>query len=223
MFNHIEVEIDQLKRKNTDKGRRYETPDGRLYPSVTTILSHKSKPYIDAWKKKIGHAAANKIATQAANRGTSIHKLVEHHLLNESTLEDKGIQSLDLSNKEMYLQTMKPLLSDIDNIYALEATLYSDHLRLGGQVDCIAEYKGRLSIIDFKTSNKRKTRSQCYNYFMQCSAYAIMFEERTGIPVDQTVILMAQQDDGPAVFVEKRDDFVPKLLDARDDYELSQL
>ena len=93
------------------------------------------------------------------------------------------------------------LLSDIDNIRCLEAFLYSDHLRLGGQVDCIAEYKGKLSIIDFKTSNKRKTRSQCYNYFMQCSAYAIMFEERTGIPVDQTVILMAQQDDGPAIWV----------------------
>ena len=118
---------------------------------------------------------------------------------------------------------MKPLLSDIDNIRALEATMYSDHLRLGGQADCIAEYKGKLSVIDFKTSNKRKTRSQCYNYFIQCSAYAIMFEERTGIPVDQTVILMAQQDDGPAVFTATRDEFVPKLLDARDDYELAQL
>ena len=122
----------------------------------------------------------------------------------------------------MYLN-MKDLLSDIDNIRALEATLYSDHLRLGGQADCIAEYKGRLSVIDFKTSNKKKTRSQCYNYFMQCSAYAIMFEERTGIPVDQTVILMAQEDEGPAIWVEKRDEFVPKLLDARDDYELDQL
>ena len=223
MFNHIEVEIDQLKRKNTDKGRRYETPDGRLYPSVTTILSHKSKPYIDAWKKKIGEAEANKISSRAAKRGTSMHKLVEYHLLNETNLHEEGVQSLDLLDKEMYMNNMKPLLSDIDNIRALEATMYSDHLRLGGQADCIVEYKGRLSVIDFKTSNKRKTRSQCYNYFIQCSAYAIMFEERTGIPVDQTVILMAQQDDGPAVFTATRGEFVPKLLDARDDYELAQL
>ena len=222
MFNHIDVDIDQLKRKNTENGRRYLTPSGALYPSVTTILSHKSKPYIDAWKKRIGHAAANKISTQAANRGTTIHKLVEHYLNNEEQKEQDGLLTLDFSNKEMYLN-MKDLLSDIDNIRALEATLYSDHLRLGGQADCIAEYKGRLSVIDFKTSNKRKTRSQCYNYFMQCSAYAIMFEERTGIPVDQSVILMTQQDDGPAVFTATRDEFVPKLLDARDDYELAQL
>ena len=222
MFNHIDVDIDQLKRKNTENGRRYLTPSGALYPSVTTILSHKSKPYIDAWKKRIGHAAANKISTQAANRGTTIHKLVEHYLNNEEQKEQDGLLTLDFSNKEMYLN-MKDLLSDIDNIRALEATLYSDHLRLGGQADCIAEYKGRLSVIDFKTSNKKKTRSQCYNYFMQCSAYAIMFEERTGIPVDQTVILMAQEDEGPAIWVETRDEFVPKLLDARDDYELDQL
>ena len=222
MFNHIDVDIDQLKRKNTENGRRYLTPSGALYPSVTTILSHKSKPYIDAWKKRIGHAAANKISTQAANRGTTIHKLVEHYLNNEEQKEQDGLLILDFSNKEMYLN-MKDLLSDIDNIRALEATLYSDHLRLGGQADCIAEYKGRLSVIDFKTSNKKKTRSQCYNYFMQCSAYAIMFEERTGIPVDQSVILMTQQDDGPAVFTATRDEFVPKLLDARDDYELAQL
>ena len=223
MFKHIPVEIDQLKRKNTEKGRRYQTPSGVLYPSVTTILSHKSKPYIDAWKKKIGEAEANKISSRAAKRGTSMHKLVEYHLLNETNLHEEGVQSLDMLDKEMYMNNMKPLLSDIDNIRALEATMYSDHLRLGGQADCIAEYKGRLSVIDFKTSNKRKTRSQCYNYFIQCSAYAIMFEERTGIPVDQTVILMAQQDDGPAVFTATRDEFVPKLLDARDDYELAQL
>ena len=223
MFNHIAVEIDQLKRKNTEKGRRYQTPSGVLYPSVTTILSHKSKPFIDAWKKRIGEKEANRISSRAAKRGTSMHKLVEYHLLNETNLHEEGVQSLDMLDKEMYMNNMKPLLSDIDNIRALEATMYSDHLRLGGQADCIAEYKGRLSVIDFKTSNKRKTRSQCYNYFIQCSAYAIMFEERTGIPVDQTVILMAQQDDGPAVFTATRDEFVPKLLDARDDYEVSQL
>ena len=87
------------------------------------------------------------------------------------------------------------------------------------EADCIAEYDGRLSVIDFKTSKKRKVRSHCYNYFMQCSAYAIMFEERTGIPVDQTVVLITQEDDGPMIHVEKRDDFVPQLLEARDVYE----
>ena len=218
MFKHIPVDIEQLKRKNTEEGRRYITPSGVLYPSITTILSHKSKPFIDAWKKRVGEKEANKITRQATSRGTSIHKLVEYHLNNNLLKEQEGEETLSILNKEMYLN-LKGLLSKIDNIRCLEQNLYSDHLRLAGQVDCIAEYDGRLSVIDFKTSNKKKTRSHCYNYFIQCSAYAIMFEERTGIPVDQIVILMTQQDDGPAVFVEKRDEFVPKLLEARDEYE----
>jgi len=112
------------------------------------------------------------------------------------------------------------LFNEIDNIRALESTLYSDHLRLAGQVDCVAEYRGRLSVIDFKTSKKKKEKWMCENMFIQCSAYAIMFEERTGIPVDQTVILMAQEDEGPVVFVEKRDNYVSKLMEARDKYEI---
>ena len=114
---------------------------------------------------------------------------------------------------------MVEMLSKIDNIRGIETKLYSDHLRLAGQADCIAEYDGRLSIIDFKTSKKRKIRSHCYNYFMQCSAYAIMFEERTGIPVSQSVIIMAMEESEPAVFTATRDEFVPRLLEARDNYE----
>ena len=218
MFNHIPVEIDQLKRKNTDKGRRYETPDGRLYPSVTTILSHKSKPFIQEWRKRVGAKEADKISRVASVRGTKIHTLCEDALNNK----EEDISKLSLLDQEMYKE-FRPLLNDIDNIRCLEATMYSDHLRLGGQADCIAEYKGQLSVIDFKTSKKRKTRSQCYNYFIQCSAYAIMFEERTGIPINNSVILMAQEDDGPVVFTATRDEFVTKLLDARDDYELELL
>jgi CRISPR/Cas system-associated exonuclease Cas4 (RecB family) len=218
LFNHIAVEIDQLKRKNTENGRRYQTPDGKLYPSVTTILSHKTKHFIQEWRKRVGAEEADKISRIASVRGTKIHTLCEDALNNKP----EDVSKLSILDQEMY-KNFRPLLDDIDNIRCLEGTLYSDHLRLGGQVDCIAEYKGKLSVIDFKTSKKKKTRSQCYNYFMQCSAYAIMFEERTGIPVDQTVILMAQEDEDPAIWVEKRDEFVPKLLDARDDYELAQL
>ena len=222
MYNHDIVSIDKLKTLNTDKGRRYQTPDGTLYPSVTTILALKNKPFINAWRKRVGAKEADKISRQSAARGTSIHKLVEHRLLNESSKEEAGRKTLNPLNEEMY-SVMVEMLFKIDNIRGIETKLYSDHLRLAGQPDCIAEYKGKLSVIDFKTSKKRKTRSHCYNYFMQCSAYAIMFEERTGIPVDQTVILMAQEDDGPAIWVEKRDEFVPKLLEARDVYEKEAL
>ena len=214
MFNHIPVEIDQLKRKNTDKGRRYETPSGALYPSVTTILSHKSKPFIQEWRKRVGAKEADRISRVASVRGTKIHTLCEDALNNK----EEDVSKLSLLDQEMYKE-FRPLLNDIDNIRCLEATMYSDHLRLGGQADCIAEYKGKLSVIDFKTSTKRKTRSNCYNYFIQCSAYAIMFEEHTGIPINNCVILMTQQDDGPVVFTATRDEFVPKLIEARDAYE----
>jgi genome maintenance exonuclease 1 len=216
-FNHIPVEIDELKRINTDNGRRYITPSGTHYPSITTILSHKSKPSIDAWRRRVGAKEANKITRIATTRGTSIHKLCENALRNEP--EDREtLFRLSILDQEMYGHFW-PLLREIDNIRAVEATLYSDHLRLAGQVDCIAEYRGRLSVIDFKTSKKKKEKWMCENMFIQCSAYAIMFEERTGIPVDQTVILMVQEDEGPVVFVEKRDNYVSKLIEARDAYE----
>ena len=218
MFNHNLLEVPSLKTVTTEKGRRYLTPDGKQYPSVTTILAHKNKPFIKQWRKRVGKKEADKITRQASTRGTSIHKLCENAIRNKPEDTDK----LSLLDQEMYKE-FRPVLNDINNIRLIEAKLYSDHLRLAGQPDCIAEYKGKLSVIDFKTSKKRKTRSHCYNYFMQCSAYAIMFEERTGIPVDQTVILMAQEDDGPAICVEKRDEFVPKLLEARDVYEKEAL
>ena len=213
-FNHNFVEIPKLKQINTDNGRRYETPTGNLYPSVTTILQKKAAPWIAKWRERVGEEEANRISRVAATRGTKIHKLCENALRNEE--EDKS--KLSILDQEMY-NAFRPLLEDIDNVRAIEQSMYSDHLRLGGQADCIAEYNGTLSIIDFKTSRKRKTRSSCYDYFIQCSAYAIMFEERTGIPVSQSVIIMAMEESEPAVFTATRDEFVPRLLEARDNYE----
>ena len=213
-FNHDFVEIPKLKQINTDNGRRYQTPTGNLYPSVTTILQKKAAPWIAKWRERVGEEEANRISRVAATRGTKIHKLCENALRNED--EDKS--KLSILDQEMY-NAFRPLLDDIDNVKAIEQSMYSDHLRLGGQADCIAEYNGTLSIIDFKTSRKRKTRSSCYDYFIQCSAYAIMFEERTGIPVSQSVIIMAMEESEPAVFIATRDEFVPRLLEARDNYE----
>ena len=127
MFNHIPVEIDRLKRINTDNGRRYVTPSGDHYPSITTILSHKSKPGIDAWRKRVGHKEANKITRIATTRGTSIHKMCEDHLNNLN----EDVSNLSLLDQEMY-SNFKPVMNKIDNIRALEATMYSDHLRLAG-------------------------------------------------------------------------------------------
>ena len=97
--------------------------------------------------------------------------------------------------------------------------MYSDHLRIAGTVDCVAEFDGKISVIDFKSASKPKDKSYIENYFMQCSAYAIMFEEIFRIPVSQIVIAIAVEEEDPQIFVEKRDNYVKRLLYYRDLYE----
>jgi len=107
----------------------------------------------------------------------------------------------------------------IDNIRVIEGLMYSDHLRTAGTVDMIAEFDGVLSVIDWKTAARRKTRSKIYNYFKQESAYAVMFEEMTGIPVTQLVTVITSSEGDSQVFVEHRDEWVPEFIKLRDDYE----
>jgi genome maintenance exonuclease 1 len=203
MFNRIKIDLPLPIAVNTPKGRFYETPSGNRYPSVTTLMSYKSRESIAAWRESVGEEEANKISNQSATRGTKIHDLAEKYLLNEEVMWKK----------------LKSEINDIDNIHAIEDPLFSDYLRLAGRVDCIAEYKGVLSVIDFKTARKPKRKEWIDGYFMQCSAYAIMFEEMTKIPVAQTVVMMTVEGDEPQVFVEKRDNYAEQLLDLRLDYE----
>ena len=109
---------------------------------------------------------------------------------------------------------MKPILDNsIGTIYSQEAPLYSNHLGLAGRVDCVAEFNGVLSIIDFKTSRKRKTPSMIKQYFMQEAGYAIMWEERTGMPITQLVTIIAVDDHPTQIFIEHRDNWVNNLKD----------
>ncbi len=215
MFNHVEkFEFPQLVRENFEGKRVYKTESGDRFPSVTTVLGHKSKPAIKAWRKRVGAKTANKISRQASVRGTKIHSLCEDYVNND----DLDFDKLSFVEVDMFNQ-MKPLIDRIDNIHCVEQFLYSEHLRLAGQADCIAEFDGRLSIIDFKTSAKPKSKSYIKNYFAQCAAYAIMFEERTGIPIDTSVIIIGVQADESQLFVEKRDNYTDYLLECRDLYE----
>jgi len=212
MFNHIALELPKLKRvTNTDGSRVYETPTGKKYPSVTTVTGLLKKDIITAWRKKVGNEEANKISSTAAKRGTRIHTLCEKYLLNEEV-------SVGMFDNEMW-DSLRPLLDDIDDIYALEQPLYSDHLQVAGTVDCIAKYKGKLSVIDFKSSRRIKHRDDIHDYFIQCSAYAVAFEELTGIPVPRLVILMAVDDEKPLVFNEKRNDWIEEFKTLRLEYK----
>jgi CRISPR/Cas system-associated exonuclease Cas4 (RecB family) len=218
-FKHVGCDIDYDLETETINGKRfYKTPEGNLYPSVTTITSQHGKDKIIEWRKRVGEEEANKISNKASTRGTKIHTLTETYLKNENVSDKIDEVKASMLDVEMF-NKFKPILDPISNIHCQELALYSDHLRMAGRVDCIAEYDGKRAVIDFKTSNKSKSKSYIESYFMQTAAYAIMYEERTGIPVPWLVILIAVEDDAPQVFIEKRDDWVKKLLRTRDYYE----
>jgi len=208
MFNHVNVNIPEIQTETINGGRYYVTPTGDKYPSITTVLSILSKKAIMEWRKRVGAEEANKISTQAARRGTNVHQMCEDYLNNKPHINHKTMPV----DKEMF-STLQPILDKyINNIHTQEATLFSDYLGVAGRVDSIAEFDGRLSVIDFKTSRKTKKKEWISNYFQQASAYCVMYEERTGTPIDQIVILIAVDDEEPQVFIEKRDNYIKDCM-----------
>jgi genome maintenance exonuclease 1 len=200
MFNHIDIELPQLERETIDGVRYYKVPDAeellRLV-SITSVTSHFNKEIFVKWRKKVGEEEADKITRQATSRGTDMHTLVEHLLKNEDL---PSVQPLS----EFLFKIAKPELNRINNIYALEGSLYSKQLGIAGTVDCIAEYNGELAIIDFKTSKKPKPREWIEHYFVQCMAYGCMLYELTGISVKKLVIIMACEN-GECIVYEEYD------------------
>jgi genome maintenance exonuclease 1 len=204
MFKHTLVEFDELETITEDKKRFYLTPEGNKYPSVTTVCSLATIDSIKKWRKRVGNEQANKISSKASSRGTKVHKLVEDYVNNK----DLDFENVLPVNLFMFKQ-IKPILDTyLENVYAIECPLYSDYLETAGRVDCIGTFKGKPAIIDFKTANKRKQRSWIHNYFMQEAAYAVMFEERTKIPISRIVTVIAVEQDEPQLFIEKRDDYI---------------
>jgi genome maintenance exonuclease 1 len=161
------------------------------------VTSHFNKEIFVNWRKKVGEEEADKITRQATSRGTDMHSLTEHYLKNQKLPE---VQPLS----DFLFKIAKTEINRINNIYALEGSLYSRQLGIAGTVDCIAEYNGELSIIDFKTSKKPKPREWIEHYFVQAAAYACMFYELTEIPVKKLVILMACEN-GECVVYEEYD------------------
>lgn len=209
-FQHIVHDIPKLVRVDTENGRLYQTPSGRAYPSVTSVLGILGKQHIMEWRKRVGEEEANRISGRATRRGTAVHSLCESYLRNEEV--EPGPFDLDT------FRSLQPLLDRIDNIHCLETQLYSNYLQVAGTVDCIAEFDGKMSVIDFKTSTRVKSRDDIHGYFMQAAAYAVMFEELTKIPVGRLVVLMAVDDEDSLVFIEKRDEWIGEFIKIREDY-----
>ena len=212
MKTFIHHDLPKLERATSSDGTRvYKTPSGSAYPSVTTVTGLHTAKGIAEWRKRVGNEEANRISGKASARGTRIHGYCEDYLRG-------NLFEADMFDLEMF-NSIKPLLDKVDKIHCLEDPLYSDHLQVAGTVDCIAEFQGKLSVIDFKTSSKPKDRDDIHNYFMQTSAYAVAFEERTGIPVGSLVIIMGVDNDFPRLFIEKRDNWIGGFKKLRLEYK----
>ena len=222
-FKHspVKLDYDDLEALNGKTGRQYVTPTGRRYPSITTVLSVLSKDGIREWRARVGEEEANRVMRHAATRGTAMHTIAERYLNNEESY----FAPQEMPHVKSMFSSIRSIIDEsIDEVVLQECPLYSDHLGVAGRVDLVAKFNGKHSIVDFKTSSRIKSRDDISSYFMQAAAYAIMFEERTGIPVPQLVILMAVEDHPvPLVFVEKRDAWVPKLIDTINEYNKSKL
>jgi len=205
-----------MRTENINGKRHYATPEGELYPSITTILSEFNKAAIQKWRKRVGETEANKISGKASRRGTNLHSVCESYIQNEDGFLDEQTPNIT----ELF-KTIEPFLERIDNVHGVELALYSDHFGVAGRTDLIAEFDGKLSVIDYKTSNRTKKKDWCESYFAQCAFYAIAYEELTKIPVPQVVVIIAVDNEQPQLFVEKRDDWVDKIWEAKKLYELN--
>ena len=211
MFNHVDLDLPTLERETIDGVRYYQTPEGnKKLVSITSVISYINRQIFIDWRKKVGTEEADKITRKATSRGTDYHTLAENHLGNKE-FEHGTVQPL---SEFLFLQS-KDKLNQIDNVHALESSLYSLELGIAGTVDCIAEYDGELSVIDFKTSKKPKPREWIDHYFVQCAAYACMLFEMTGIMVKKFVIIMSCEN-GECVTYEEYDK--RKYIDLLSDY-----
>ena len=216
MFSHTPVDLPPVKARNSDGVRLYETPEGNKYPSITTVLSIRNKKGLHEWRKRVGYDVANYVARTAASRGTKVHHMCEDYLNNvhvdwpEKWKEhEKHFLPYCLFN-----QLKEQALCNINGIYAQEAGLYSDKYKVAGRVDCIAEYRGVPSIIDFKTSSKERNDDWNVNYYIQGSAYAEMFGERTGIEISQVVILVVTEDGTVQEFIKDKHNYLDALVES---------
>jgi genome maintenance exonuclease 1 len=218
-FNHINTgnKIDSIEQINGGSGRTYKVPSGAIYPSVTSVVGLLSRDAIMEWRKRVGEEEANKISRKAASRGTRIHELCENYI---SNVEDINMARYDFIDQDNFYKLQMILDSYIDNVHLQEVRMWSDMLRMAGTVDCIAEFDGKLSVIDFKTSKKLKEKDWITGYFCQATAYAIMYEELTGTPITRTVIIVSVDDEEPQIFVEKRDNYYSQLKEVREKYFL---
>lgn len=215
VFKHNPPDLVDLSTIDVDGKRHYTTPDGNVYPSITTVLHKFPAPQLVAWKERVGEKEAANIARRAANRGSGLHAMCEDLLYNRPIIKPLNPLSLMLFN------SIKPILTDhVDKIYGLELALYSDRLEIAGRADLIAHWDGQPALIDFKSAKKVREKASYEHYFMQAAAYSYMFFERTGIMVLYLILVFAQEYGKPIVYYEKAAPHLEKFKSLLNEYKV---
>ena len=215
-FDILDYGFESLPTENIDGKRYYITPTGEKYPSVTSVTGLLNRDGIKKWRKRVGEKTANKISTQAARHGTSAHQLFEDYIKGDN-FEEKFKGAMPTTQQAFI--SLEKELNQIGVVHGLESPLYSHNLQLAGRVDCIAEWDGKLSVIDFKTSAKPKKEEWIQNYFIQETAYAKMFEELTGETIHAIITMIAVSNGSSQLFIEQPSDrYVDQLQELRSQY-----
>lgn len=214
LFVHEPFEFHKLKRIDTPAGRRYCTPAGAVYPSVTTVLSAmKDQSGLKAWRERVGEA--KKIGAQAATRGTHMHRMCEEYLLNHPVGPDPHPLGL---NRAMF-ESIRPILdAHVTKVHGIEFPVYSDRLQTAGTVDFFCEFDGKKTVLDFKTSTRAKREEWIESYFIQATIYAMCLWEVYGIKVEQIAILVAVEHDEPQLFVKDPGEYISRAIRMFKDY-----
>lgn len=211
------VKLEPLPDEIIDGKRFYIAPSGNKLPSVTTVLGHFKKEKLIEWQNKVGAEKAERVRHRASVRGTKFHNMMEKYLLNDTK---QNIFEDVMPDMKQAFNDAKPYIDKIDEIHYIESPLYSETLGLAGRTDVIAEYDGVASIIDFKTSLNMKKEAWIDNYFEQGTAYSLMYEELTGIKIEQIVIIISvDHEDKPQEFIKNRNDYVDSLKNKIEAYK----
>ncbi len=179
--------LTDLSSKQYRGQRWYQSPGGKWYPSITTVLSNTGdKGGLEAWRKAIGGGEADRRTKLATDRGTAVHEMVELAIQNHpSPTDNHNRDHVNAFNR------LKLFLRKINNIRCQEQALYSDVLGVAGRVDLIAEFEGRLSIIDFKTASKSKLDTMLLDYYLQETFYSLAYTELTGVDIKDIVTMIS--------------------------------